>query len=526
VTRRPIVFSPGLTVIALLSVASTPAAELQGRTLSAGKALPGSSVTVEAPNGIATTVYSGADGSFHVSGLESGKYHLRARYPGLEDQTLEAATGPAHIEIRLSAASDPHSHTPSSIWLSLLPDGETKRRFIVNCAACHEIARPRIYKDDTPRTEAGWQDAIALMKKIDAYKLVSPSLDASIYAPWLAKSLPPAALTDLKLQAAPDIATVGKAVITEYPVPTPTELPHDLAVGPDRRIWVTAFWTGFMWALDPATGKIESYDVATDKSNPAQVRALQFDRSGALWIVLGGTKSVVRLDPTTRAIRTFPVGIYAHDIVLDSHGDVWLNDYFSNPEAIAKLNVTTGEVTHILLPSAHLPAEEGQPLPYGLQIDNQDRLWSTQLVGNTLVRFDTRTGQSKLYRMPVSMSGPRRFAIARDGTVWIPEFNTGYIARFDPKAEQFQRFRVGESSLGAYDLAIDRRDGGIWVTGALASALIRFDPLTHVVERYPLPTEPAYMRHIAIDPSNGDVWSAYSSLPTAVPSVVRLHRGH
>jgi hypothetical protein len=32
------------------------------------------------------------------------------------------------------------------------------------------------------------------------------------------------------------------------------------------------------------------------------------------------------------------------------------------------------------------------------------------------------------------------------------------------------------------------------------------------------------MRHLAIDPDTGDVWIAYSSLPTAVPKVVRLQR--
>jgi streptogramin lyase len=305
----------------------------------------------------------------------------------------------------------------------------------------------------------------------------------------------------------------------------PDELPHDVAVGSDGKVWSTAFWHGKMWSLDPASARFETYEVATDTSTAAQVRALQIDREGQLWIVLGGTKSVVHLNPRTRDFKTFPVGMYAHDIVLDSGGNVWLNDYFSKPERIGELEASTGKVTNFFLPSANLSDYEGSPLPYGLQIDAKDRLWSTQLVGNTLVRFDTRSHESKLYRMPVSMSGPRRHAIAKDGSVWIPEYNTGYIARFDPESETFERFKVGPSALGAYDLAIDPRNGGIWITGSLASALIRFDPKTHEVESYPLPTEPAYMRHIAIDPSNGDVWSAYSSLPTAIPKLVRLHRG-
>jgi hypothetical protein len=41
-------------------------------------------------------------------------------------------------------------------------------------------------------------------------------------------------------------------------------------------------------------------------------------------------------------------------------------------------------------------------------------------------------------------------------------------------------------------------------------------------DEIPLPTAPAYMRHLAVDPKTGDVWTAYSSLPTAVPKVVRV----
>ena len=71
---------------------------------------------------------------------------------------------------------------------------------------------------------------------------------------------------------------------------------------------------------------------------------------------------------------------------------------------------------------------------------------------------------------------------------------------------------------------IDDHQNAVWITGSLASSLLRFDMKTKQVENYPLPTEPAYMRHVQVDPGTGDVWSAYSSLPTAIPKVVRLSR--
>ena len=66
--------------------------------------------------------------------------------------------------------ADPASACPcacrrpaSSAWLSLLPDGEAKRKFILDCTGCHQfdekIARP----GGTPRTEAQWAEAVSRM---------------------------------------------------------------------------------------------------------------------------------------------------------------------------------------------------------------------------------------------------------------------------------------------------------------------------------------------------------------------------
>ena len=108
--------------------------------------------------------------------------------------------------------------------------------------------------------------------------------------------------------------------------------------------------------------------------------------------------------------------------------------------------------------------------------------------------------------------------------MWIPEFNTGRLVRFDPESETFDTVDLGDSAAGAYDVEVDPRDGSVWIGASLRNSLMHYDPATKRLTEYPLPTAPAYMRHLAVDPRNGDVWSAYSSLPTAVPKVVRLSR--
>ena len=47
------------------------------------------------------------------------------------------------LAILVSASSVPlmaqESDLPSSAWLSQLPDGETKRKFILDCTGCHQF---------------------------------------------------------------------------------------------------------------------------------------------------------------------------------------------------------------------------------------------------------------------------------------------------------------------------------------------------------------------------------------------------
>ena len=238
--------------------------------------------------------------------------------------------------------------------------------------------------------------------------MIPPDFDTETYATWLSQSFAPERLASVT----PQPLAAEQVVITEFPVPATNELPHDLVLGPDRRVWVTAFWNSQIWAMDPATGKFETYAVCNDRKTVAQVRALAFDRQGRLWLVTGGNLSVVMLDPRTRKFASFKVGMYPHDLVIDSHGDIWVNDYFAKHEQIARVAAADGKVSVFPLPSAKLPASAGLPLSYGMQVDSDDRLWVTQLGANTLARYDIKAGTSGLYPLPDANVGPRRNTIA------------------------------------------------------------------------------------------------------------------
>jgi len=507
---------------------ATTAKGIQGHVRPvAGAPIAGLFITARAKGStIDRTVYSASDGGFELGDMPHGQYTITLHHAQVQTATQEVTFEgrPVLISFNALPSRDARAGAPSSAWLAALPDGAMKNEFLINCATCHELTQQRIMPLGQARDKEGWAAAIHMMKAIDVYAVIPPDFDTSQYASWIAQHWSSDSIKRLSLPEPLTSSHQNGVVITEYSVPDSTELPHDLVLGPDGRIWVTAFWNGEMWAMDPATGSFEIFPVNNEPQIQAQVRALEFDSQGALWMVNGGTQAVVRLDIHSKHYDTYKVYMYAHDLVIDSHGDIWINDYFSKPERMAKVAKSNGKVDVIKLPSANLSKAAGLPLPYGLQVDAEGRLWSTQLAANTLVRYDIKSGESKLYRMPNANSGPRRTAVGVDGRIWIPEFASGKLTSFDPATERFETIDLGNAESGPYDVAVDPVSGDVWVAESLSSALVRFDPRTKSVERYNLPTEPAYMRHLAVDPKTGDVWSAYSSLPTAVPKIVRLQR--
>lgn len=518
-------FALSLVVISDGAVAdqvSPPEEAVQGATVTApdGQPLGGATISAQIDPLRRVTRFANTAGYVDLSGLVREDVPYTVSYPGFEDRVFSSASLSPHIQLEADTAFI--ETLPSEAWLGLLPEGSQKREFIVNCATCHELGYDRIMVQGRTRNTNEWLGAITAMRAMDAYEVIPPDFADEEYARWLAEHISDSAVTTLmpaRVEAADALAAIE---ITEYTLPEKDSLPHDLVIGPDGRIWITAFFYDELWSLSPDTGEIERYSVDARSEVNAQPRALEFDDQGRLWLVNGGTESVLKFDVESGEYVELDVGMYAHSIDLGPTGRVWVNDYFAAEERLAVIDPDDQSVESVPVARSGRPPTEGLPLPYGLQVDSKERVYSTQLAANTLVRYDPRTKNSKLWQMPVENSGPRRPGLdSRDG-LWIPEFNTGYITFFDPGNESFQRYRLGSSSTGLYDIEVNQANDDVWATGSLESTLIRYRPSSGEILKVPLPTEPAYTRHIAIDEETGTVWTAYSSLPAAKPRVARL----
>jgi virginiamycin B lyase len=407
----------------------------------------------------------------------------------------------------------------TSDWLSLLPDGETKRRFILDCAGCHPLDDAVMTAGGAPRTREDWTRAVDLMLSFagghTGFPIMAPSRDSGATAAWLAEhltALPPAA-------ARPGAAGWD---VTEFPLPRSTDLPHDVAIAHDGRVIATGMMSNVLYALDPATGSFE--EIPLLPSPGANPRAIEIGPDGAWWVVLGGPTRLARRDPASGAWRSWDVGVYPHEAAVDSSGRAWFNGHFTKePELLGHVDPAVAGESPVTF-DVPVPAMDdgGSTIPYGLRVAPDGTIWMTELTGGRLIGLDPATGEFRVHPLPEPFSGPRRLDVAADGTVWIPEFAAGRLAAFEPGTSRFREYDLPIPDALPYAARVDPRSGAVWVSLAGAGALARFDPSREAFEIVPLPTRDGIVRHLAIDPRTGDVWGAYGSFPARSQRVFRV----
>jgi streptogramin lyase len=431
---------------------------------------------------------------------------------------VDGADGPT---MSLTSRHAPDTTRRSVDWLGLLPDGEEKRRFILDCTGCHQlddqIARP----GGRPRSQVEYAERVTQMLSFagstTGFPVIGHGRDAASTAAWLSRYL----FANPVIR--PREALPANARITEYAMPDSGDLPHDVAVGRDGRVVVTGMFSHRMWVLDPVRGTFDGVDIPVEKANP---RALEIDSVGDWWVVLGARQMVARYNPRTQSWRTWPGGFYPHSVAVAGDGGVWINGHFTHsPELIARVDTTVRDssraVTRFEVP-AHptLGTGPGGPIPYEVRVAPDGRVWMSELQGNRVFAYDVKKRSFDVFTMPEAWSGPRRFDIDSRGMLWIPAYATNELVKLDPKTRQFTRFPLPEADAVPYVVRVDDVTHRIWIGTSAADAVYSYDESTNHFTAYPLPSRGALVRHLAIDPRTRDLWIAYGASPGRIPAKV------
>lgn len=456
------------------------------------------------------TVYTDIAGRFRLPTDADGDLVVRA--PGFEPQLVSASGA----RIRLVLDSTAWQRATSADLLGLLPPGEFKRRFVLDCTGCHQFDHVTIAASGGGvKDEAAWRrsigDMIDQFGHASGFPILAPSRDADTTAAWLVQHVTRERLFAIRSRPSAD-APGSDAVLTEYAFPFPQDLPHDLIVAPDGRVVITGMFTHRMVILDPRTGRFAEVPIPVENANP---RAVEIAPDGTWWVLLGFPQRVARY--RDGRWDDWPIGMYPHSVGLGADGGIWFNGHFTrDPELIGRLDPATGEVRTWAAPTPPLD-DGGSTIPYELRVGPDGAIWYSQLAGSRVLRFDPRTERFDAWSLPDSWSGPRRFDLDAGGRVWIPTYAGGELVRFDPQDGSFRRFRLPVQDALPYVVRLDHERDVAWIGTAAADAVLRFDIGTERFDIYPLPSPGSLIRHIDIDRRTGALWAAYGASPARQP---------
>ena len=507
------------------------------------------------------TVYSDAEGRYRVDLTDDGDYSLRVRRLGYNTVTetaiVLAGSQVVHKPITLKAV-------PKTQWVHELPASDwfartefsspgLRGQFAIQCAMCHQQGGSTTR---LPRDESDWHKLFDMMGEYGAV------MDQALYdeAPGVLNRAYD--FNQLDLDSFPDDPTAryaGEVEITEWEVGHETAFLHDMVVGPQGVIYSVDWINDKLYGLDPDTNTLREWAVPTGDLGPGGIlgilsergrrylhhtptvapHSLQIGPAGKVWITLSVGKGLASFDPATEQFATFdhPDRVkYPHTLRFDQAGDVWYTVSMTNhlvrftpgKEQFTVYDLPTRNFTQWALargmglmvwasnalgfkPQAVVSDPEMNPVPYGIDITPDGKVWFTQFNNRRIGSLDPETEEIEMIDTP--FYGPRRMRADSRGLLWIPSYNDGLFYRFDPANKTFREYTVptGRGDM-VYALAVDPRDDSVWLCGTNSDSIIHFQPADETFKVYQLPTRVSFTRELEVD-EDGNVWTSTSNMP-------------
>lgn len=295
---------------------------------------------------------------------------------------------------------------------------------------------------------------------------------------------------------------------TYFPVPQGAR-PHDVAASPQPGgpVYYTAQATGRLGILDPANGKVVEIALG-DRSAP---HGVVVGPDGAPWITDGGQNAIVRVDPSTHAVKRFPLpesasGANLNTLTFDRSGRAW---FTGQSGYYGRVDPASGEVR-----VWRSPRGSG---PYGIATTPSGDVYYASLAGSHIARIDVATGEATVIEPPTRNQGARRVWSDSKGNVWVSYWNTGQVGRYDPAKQAWTEWKL-PGNARAYSVWVDP-DDHVWLTDWTANAIVEFDPATAKFTSYPSDRDGANVRQML--GRAGEAWAAESGTDRLARIVTR-----
>jgi virginiamycin B lyase len=288
-------------------------------------------------------------------------------------------------------------------------------------------------------------------------------------------------------------AARAEVATRSYALPAGGGYPHDVAVGADGIVWYTAQRDGKLGRLDPATGKIDLVALGSG----AAPHGVIVGPDGAPWVTDGGTNAIVRVDPKTREVKRWPLPEargYANlnTATFDMRGRIWFTGQMG---VYGRLDPGTGEMK-----VWDAPGGRG---PYGIATAPDGSVYYASLAGSHIARVDLDSGTATVLEPPTKNQGARRVWADSRSRIWVSEWNSGNVSRYDPRAREWKTWKLPGEQPRAYAVYVDDQDK-VWLSDWGSNSMVRFDPDTERFETFRSESKSANVRQLLGQP--GEVW--------------------
>ena len=483
------------------------------------------------------------------------------RKPGYQDLAVKPPLATRELTVTLVPETDPvklAEAKPASSWLGALDlgDRDTKLHFQLQCTFCHQQGNSFIRMERTPEQ---WSAIIARMLRYGA-RLSSQdqqALPEKLSAGYRKLRENPQLVPDPQ----PWSPALNGITVTEWPLGDIFSQVHDMLAAANGLVYVADNIQDRLYEIDPQTNQVTVYRIphreGEENGGLLAARLKDFPKhdstsnahslaesrvDGHIFITPSAQRRLVEFDPQTKAftLHEMQEGFYPHTIRVDQRDRVWFTVALSNQIAMFDrstqrftlydlptrgfrewLNVRLiGFIFKLMrwgLPLANwLPVDRaatGTPLPYGIDVTPDGKVWFARLHTDEIGSIDPRTGKITMIATP--FKGPRRLRTDAQGKLWITAFPESAIVRFDPATGQFTRFDLPLEPKGGdtpYALNVDRPRGIVWVNGNQSDSLYTFDIARGTWQQIPMPRRVTFTRDVEFEP-DGTAYTAIAHFP-------------
>jgi virginiamycin B lyase len=285
--------------------------------------------------------------------------------------------------------------------------------------------------------------------------------------------------------------------VQTFPVPRGAS-PHDVAPASDGGVWYTGQRNGTLGWLDPATGDVKEVPLGAGSAPHGVISG----PDGAAWVTDPGLDALVRVEPGTFTVAKYPMPSPARDMglhtaVFDRDGILW---FTCQQGYVGRFDPGAPVVEAFAAPRG--------AGPYGITVTPTNDVYVASLQQSYLGAVDRAAFSMRVLEPPTRGAGVRRAWSDSKGRVWVSEWDAGQLGMYDPAAGTWREWPLDGPAPMAYAIYVDELDA-VWLSDFGSNSVLRFDPVTEAFLRFPSTSNPANVRQLLGRP--GEVWGAESA---------------